>query len=413
LRILLINYRYFISGGPERYMFNVKDLLEQAGHEVIPFSIKSRSNITTKYEHYFAEPLGGQDEAYFSKARHTPKFMWDVLARLFYSFHVKKRLKRLIDDTQPDVAYILHHYNKLSPSVISACKNNGVRIVMRLSDYFLFCPQAHFLRNGIICEDCLQKTLLSCVRYKCIKNSRIGSLLKAMALYFHKNILEIYDNVDMFVCTTEFMKKKLLQDGIESNRISVITTYAKDYNLKKEDDTESDYILYFGRFSYEKGVDILINAYFKSGLPELSIKLVLVGGKLSDLRGVEPDLLDKIGDNIIIYDFLTSDKLNPLIKACLYTIVPSRWYENLPNTIVESYKFNKPVIASDIGCLPEVVHSNITGLLFKLENVDDLSQKLKYLVINKKFRESLKKNIRETNLFLPNVHYEKLIKILK
>ena len=41
MRILLVNYRYFISGGPEKYMFNIKTMLENQGHEVIPFSIHS------------------------------------------------------------------------------------------------------------------------------------------------------------------------------------------------------------------------------------------------------------------------------------------------------------------------------------------------------------------------------------
>ena len=43
MRILLVNYRYFISGGPEKYMFNIKTMLENQGHEVIPFSIHSNT----------------------------------------------------------------------------------------------------------------------------------------------------------------------------------------------------------------------------------------------------------------------------------------------------------------------------------------------------------------------------------
>ena len=63
MKTLIINYRYFISGGHERYMFDLIEILEKQGHEVIPFSIKSSRNIETPYEKYFAEPLGGQDEA--------------------------------------------------------------------------------------------------------------------------------------------------------------------------------------------------------------------------------------------------------------------------------------------------------------------------------------------------------------
>ena len=44
MKICLVNYRYFVSSGPERYMFAVKTLLEARGHEVIPFSIRYRQN---------------------------------------------------------------------------------------------------------------------------------------------------------------------------------------------------------------------------------------------------------------------------------------------------------------------------------------------------------------------------------
>ena len=60
MRILLVNYRYFISGGPEKYMFNIKKMLEDNGHEVIPFSIHSNKNVETEYSKYFVEPIGSR-----------------------------------------------------------------------------------------------------------------------------------------------------------------------------------------------------------------------------------------------------------------------------------------------------------------------------------------------------------------
>lgn len=413
MKIVLINYRYFVSGGPERYLFNVKQLLEENGHEVIPFSIKSDRNEESEYENYFAEPMGGQDVHYFHEGKKNIRYAIDTVARLFYSFHVRNKLSKLIANEKPDVAYILHHYNKLSPSVISACKCHGVRVVMRLSDFFLFCPQAHFLRNGVICEECQQKSLLSCVRNKCIKNSRIGSLLKAAALYFHKYILKIYDDVDKFVCTTDFMKNKLIDDGVDANRVRVISTFVNNHDEDLYDTKEDNYILYFGRFSYEKGVDILINAYYKSRLYDAGIRLILVGGKLSDIKGVDAEILEKLGDHITTYDFLPAEKLEPLIKECMFTVVPSRWYENLPNTILESYKFTKPVVASDVGSLPETVIDGVTGLLFKNEDIDDLLDKLKQLSFKRELRLKCKENIiSNADQFSCETHYERLIKVL-
>ncbi|MCF6237179.1 MAG: glycosyltransferase family 4 protein [Gammaproteobacteria bacterium] len=414
MKILLINYRYFVSGGPERYLFNVKNLLEENGHQVISFSIKSDRNEKSEYEKYFVDPIGGQDVHYFHEGKKSIRYAIDTVARLFYSFHVRNKLSKLIENEQPDVAYILHHYNKLSPSVINSCKSHGVRVVMRLSDFFLLCPQAHFLRNGVICEECHQKSLLSCVKNKCIKDSRIGSLLKASALYFHKNILKIYDDVDKFVCTTDFMKKKLIQDGVNADRVSVIRTFVNSLGEETLDNLEGNYILYFGRFSHEKGVDILINAYYRSKLYDAGIRLMLVGGKLSDIKGVDAEILIKLGGHITTYDFLPTEKLEPLIKGCLFTVVPSRWYENLPNTILESYRLSKLVITSDIGSLPEVVENGSTGLLFKNENINDLSEKLRILVSDGNRRMQMRKEVtRKLATYSQDTHYQSLMNVLR
>ena len=71
MRIILANYRYFISGGPERYMFNVADVLTTHGHDVVPFSIQYQRNQPTPYSRYFVQPLGGEGEVDSrSKANH-------------------------------------------------------------------------------------------------------------------------------------------------------------------------------------------------------------------------------------------------------------------------------------------------------------------------------------------------------
>ena len=74
MKILLINYAYFVTGGPERYMFNVKNLLEKNGHEVIPFSIKSNDNILSKYEKFFANSISSDGSWYYESSK-NPKYM--------------------------------------------------------------------------------------------------------------------------------------------------------------------------------------------------------------------------------------------------------------------------------------------------------------------------------------------------
>ena len=84
MKVLLINYAYFVIGGPERYLFNVKKLLEDHGHTVIPFSMNLKENIETKYSKYFAS-LINPDQSFFFNGKSSLKTKIKQISRLFYS----------------------------------------------------------------------------------------------------------------------------------------------------------------------------------------------------------------------------------------------------------------------------------------------------------------------------------------
>ena len=212
MRILIVNYRYFISGGPEKYMFNIKKMLEDNGHEVIPFSIHSNKNVETEYSKYFVEPIGGRDTTYFDEVKKTPKSIWQLLTRSIYSREVEKALKKEINDVKPDLVYIIHFVNKLSPSVITGANKMGVPVVLRLSDYFLLCPRFDFMYEKKVCEECLSKGYKSCIKKRCVKGSLFASVVRVFSMKFHK-MINVYKNVYAFITPSEFFKKKLSLNG--------------------------------------------------------------------------------------------------------------------------------------------------------------------------------------------------------
>lgn len=144
MKILIIHYRYFISGGPERYLFNLKELLENKGHKVIPFSIKYDKNLYSEYDRYFATPLSNKSEIFFRDQTWNIKTLIKTLERTFYSPEVYKKLKKLIIDTKPKIAIVLQFNRKLSPSVLSALYDTNLPFAVRLSDYGMICANAHF-----------------------------------------------------------------------------------------------------------------------------------------------------------------------------------------------------------------------------------------------------------------------------
>lgn len=407
MKILLVNYRYFLSGGPEKYMFGVKGLLERHGHEVIPFSVNSKKNVPNDYEKYFAKPIGGDDLTYFEEYRKDAKTIFQMIGRQFYSFHVKKRLEKLIKEEKPDICYLMHHYNKLSPSVIDACKKHKIPVVMRLSDFFLICPNALLMRRNEVCEECADKSLFRAIKHKCVKNSLSGSAIKVCAMYFHR-LIRIYEKVDYIVVPSSFTLGKI-KKIFPKNRYVHIPTFVEtkqDYNPKV-----GSYGLLVSRIEEEKGIMTAIKAFENT---KYELKIV---GQSSTRYG---EIIKKyLKDNNIKNVELTGPKygkeLSDLYKNSRFVMIPAEWYENMPNVALEAMSYSKPLIASKIGSLKEIVIDNHNGLLFEPKNVLELKEKINRLFKYKKQVKLLGKHAYQEAItkYASELHYEKLIKVFK
>lgn len=224
MKILIVHYRYFITGGPERYLFNIKSALEKRGCEIIPFSIKTSHNISSKYESYFAENIGHSDSVYMDNYPKNIKVYWDLIFREFYSFRVKKKLKKLIKDTRPDICYLLAYKRTLSPSVIDACAELNIPIVNRLSDYNSICGAAHLYRDGHVCDNCVKGSKKNCFTHRCMKGSTLFSLMRYLSILLHQK-LHMDNKISNFICTNEFMRIQMHKDGYAANKLKLLPTF--------------------------------------------------------------------------------------------------------------------------------------------------------------------------------------------
>lgn len=407
MRIALVNYRYFISGGPERYMFNIKDVLEQNGHEVIPFSITGSKNVKTEYEKYFLKTV--DDATYFAESKKSVKVILKSFARMFYSFEAKKCFTKFLNDIKPDLVYIIHYHNKISPSIIYAAKKKGIPVVHRISDFQYMCPNALFYNDKKgICEDCLHGKSYSCVKYRCVMNSRVYSVIKLMAKKLH-DFLGVPQKIDAFVVPSTFTKQKLEQFGIPPEKLHHIPTF---FNLK-ETSVEVSYepfFLYVGRLEKQKGLMTLVKAFVKTGCP-----LKIIGFSNDGYETALKHYLEGKSHNIEFLGRKNFDEIVPYLKSCLCTLVPSEWYDNFPNAILESFAFKKPVVATNIGSLPELVVDGETGLLFKYADENDLAKKLECLFSNKQFAcdMGMRAFTKVLTQYGPQTHYDRLISLFR
>ena len=407
MRILLVNYRYFISGGPEKYMFNIKKMLEDNGHEVIPFSIHSNKNVETEYSKYFVEPIGSRDATYFEECKKTPRVIWQMLTRSIYSVEVEKAVRREIAEVNPDLVYIIHFVNKLSPSVITGAKKAGKPVVLRLSDYFLLCPRFDFLYDKKPCEECLKKGYRTCIQRRCVKGSLFASAVRVLSMKIH-TLLDIYKDVDAFITPSRFLRGKLIENGFDGEKITCIPTFTASKSEVGEPKV-GDYGLYFGRITEEKGVETVVRAF-----EQLPYHRVLLMGDdtTEEAKRLKAYVREKDLCNIVFVGFKSGVEMEEIIKGARYTLIPSVWYDNLPNTALESFQYSKPVIASDIGSLPELVLDGVNGFLFEAGNAEDLCRKVLLLSDDETVAKmGAASRARLEEHFAPGTHYDALMNV--
>ena len=371
MKIVLANYRYFVSGGPEIYMFNVKRLLEEAGHTVIPYSVRSTLNEETPYASYFPHGKSESGDAYFDNVKKTPKNVVRLLSCAFYNREAYKNLRRLIRDERPDVVYVLQQINALSPSVFKAAKDEGVRVVHRLSDFNIMCPRSDFLCDGEICTACTGGDYSKARERRCCHGSRATTEVRVASMRFHR-ARRLFDCVDAFVCPTAFTASLLEKSGVDEGRINVVPTFVPAYERKAEPALGEPYVLYLGRISHEKGVDLLVKAAI--GRPGLRLK---VTGRIDDEYA--KDIVAQVeaagaADRIEFVGFVKGAEKDALIDGAACVACPSTWYENMPNTVLEAYAHGKPAVVFDVGCMPEIVEDGVTGTVVPFRDADALGE---------------------------------------
>lgn len=411
MRVIVANYRFFIAGGPERYMFNFMAAAERLGVEVIPFSVQHPENRPTQYAPYFAKPRA--DALLYADTRHSLKNLYGMLRAVVWNFDAARRLRRLIRDTGPDAVYILHEVNHLSPSIIRAAKREGVRVVHRISDFFLFCPRYDFLCGEEVCEACLHGRYGKALRERCVKGSWAGTLLRVGAMKLYR-WCGVFREVDRFVVPSAFTGRKLVQGGVPPEKIVHIPTLT-DSRSVTPCYTHDRYFLFLGRMTRQKGAVYAVRAM--EFLRESGYVMKLTG----TLSGSEEDLeLEAcirelhLEEQVEFTGFVHGEALEDLINGAACVVCPAIWYENMPNAVLEAYAHGKPVAASRLGSLPELVEDGRTGFLFTPRDPRDLAGQLEKFVKDEDLSRRLGQNARrKCELeFCAQLHMEQVLRCL-
>lgn len=381
----MVNKFLYSRGGCENYMLYLAEHLKSLGHEIEFFGMQDEKNT-----------VGNSASLYtMNMDFHTGgliRFLYPF--KIIYSFEAKKKILQVIDDFKPDIVHMNNINFQLTPSVIYGIKKRGIPIVQTVHDYQMICPN-HLLYNfekNEICEKCLKGSYFHCAKNKCIHGSRVKSIIGAMEARLYA-LLGTYKKVDLYITPSYFLENKLLSaKKLYQGKTKTIHNFIDKKKFTREAKKCGEYIAFAGRLAKEKGIELL--AETAKLLPEYTF---LVAGE-----GPEKHLLENIA-NIKLAGFLSGDRLVDFISQARVFVVPSIWYENCPLSILEAQCLGVPVVTMNNGGMAELVQDGVTGLLVREPSPEEMAAKLREILENKAYDQTLRENCQNMRQELLNV----------
>lgn len=386
MKILLIHnsHRSGSSSGDDIVFNKESKLLEQYGNEVI--KINPSNN---EFDHAGA----------FRKISTILQVPW--------SFSYYKKIKHVLAKEKPDIVHLHNFFPFISPSVLYASDSAGVPVVHTLHDFRYLCPMAFFMRDGKICEECKDGKFFKSIAYGCFKGSRLQSIPVAFMLKMHWYLKTFKRRIGGYICLTDSERKIYLNAGFDEEKLFIKPNFVDDM-FEQDKYTFGNYVVFIGRLSEEKGLSTLIGAW--RDLPDIPLKIVGDGPDAEDFKSLVSELKIKNIDFLGYKPYLECRKI---LNDSRFLVMPSLCYETFGLSIVEAFSYCKPVIASNLGAMADLVKHNQTGLLFEPGNHLDLAEKIKWLWKHKdetiRMGENARKEYEEK--YTPEKNYNMLMGI--
>lgn len=361
MRIIHVHKYYYERAGAERYMFDLMDLQEKAGHTVAPFSMHYPKNKPSIWSDYFVSELltesgiGGLPNA------------WRQFWRALWSLEAYRNISKMIDVFAPDIVHIHNINNHISPSVLLACARHKIPVVMSVHDYSLVSAN-YSLLDGEKTMDWRKLGVWQTAKTRFIKGSFLATLVLELIRVWHKLTGAYTKRIAHYFANSSFTKQVLVASGYSENRISVLFPFFEKEELQIFRNDQG-YVLYLGRLEKYKGVQTLIEV--AKQLPNIQYKITGNGTAESYFRALAKGL-----DNVEFTGWVSGTQKKELIAGARVGVVPSIWHEPAGVVIFEQMCVGVPVIVSNRGGMLEIVEDNVSGEIFEAGNVEELKTKI-------------------------------------
>ncbi|SMB92697.1 glycosyl transferase group 1 [Hymenobacter roseosalivarius DSM 11622] len=381
MRILLLHNRYQQAGGEDVVFRAELELLRTHGH----------ATDTLEF-----------DNDHIQSA-------WDKLLtglRSLYNPSSARLLKKKIEAYQPDIIHIHNFFPVGSPSLLYAAAAAGVPVVMTLHNYRLVCPSAILYTAGQIYERSVNKILpWDAIRRGVYRNSRAQTASVAVMTGVHKILGTWRDKVDRYLVLTDFARNIIVNSSLKLRPEQVVIKVNSVPDCGIGPVQRQEQLLFIGRLTPEKGIEVLLSAAEKGKLP-----LHIIGD--GPLRSEVEECAARC-PSIIYTGFSTREIVAAALQHARALIVASTWYEGMPLVVLEAFAAGTPVIASRLGGLGELIQHEVNGLHFEPGNADDLIAQAKRLCGDSELAVKLGQSARKSydTRYSPERNYQQLVAI--
>ena len=323
------------------------------------------------------------------------------IIHFIWSLEAKKKFAKVLDEFKPDVVHLHNIYHHLTPSILAVAKKRKIPIVMTVHDYSLINHNYLLFDHNQICE----KTGLSSLKNKCIGNSYFKTLISLTKFFVQQKTKAFQNNIDLFICPTEFVREKMIVKGFGEKKVVVLGLPVETIipnpsqgeeslsNRRSIDGTEipqslrrsfgmtnqslemtpyspppTPYILFAGRLSPEKGIDLLLK--IAERLPEINFVIAGDGPFIEHITEHKNNGTQKHNNNLTLLGFLLRSQLRQVMQNAHLVVVPSLCYETANLVLLEAMSLGKTVVASKLGGMRNLITNKKDGILVPLISND-------------------------------------------
>jgi glycosyltransferase involved in cell wall biosynthesis len=341
MKILLLHTFYTMRGGEDTVFEQEYKLLLKL-HEVEKITFQNKSGLPGAIQFLFS--------------------FWNPLEA--------QKLKQIIIQFKPDVIHMHNVHFAIGPIALHVARKMGVPVVVTLHNYRMLCPSGILQHNGVIFTDSLRSRFpWKAIWLKVYRDSALQTFWLALVTWGHKK-LGTWKNVTRYIVLTEFAMELFQKSSLNFHRDQIIVKPNFVQSSARTLVNRHDHFLFVGRFTEEKGISVMLEAFIKSGY-----KLHLAGtGPLIE-KVISTCNIHK---NITYLGSLGRECVQRAMQNCSALVFPSTWYEGMPMTILEAFSVGTPVLASEIGAMSAMITHRYNGLHFEAGNTNVLIKQLDY-----------------------------------